>query len=79
MSEVEISLFNRLLKTGVLRASPGIKTLHDKQLVILDTPQTLRYLNGTMFANYLVVLKEVLASHNQDFNIDAGLPSKLKD
>jgi len=64
MSEIEIGLFNRLLKTGVIRASPGIKTLHDRGLVVLDQASTARYLNGQIFANYLVVLKEVLATTN---------------
>lgn len=36
MSELELDLFNRLLKTGVIRASPAIKTMHERKTVVLD-------------------------------------------
>lgn len=79
MSEIEIGLFNRLLKTGVIRASPGFKTLHDQGRVVLDQASSARFLNGQILANYLAVLKEVLATTNQDFGIEKALPTKLKD
>jgi hypothetical protein len=36
LAEIGVDLFNRLLKTGIIRASPQIKTDHDKKLVVLD-------------------------------------------
>ena len=59
-SEISMDLFNRLLKTSVIRASPAIKTLHDRKVVILDANSTARYQNGILFASYMIVLKEVL-------------------
>jgi hypothetical protein len=67
------------LKTGVIKASPGFKTLHDQGQVVLDQASSAKFLNGQLFANYLPVLKEVLATVNQDFGIDSAIPSKLKD
>lgn len=63
-SEIEIDLFNRLLKTGVMKASPMIKTLHDKKKVVLDLKNTENYINGVAFAHYLLVLKHVLSKVN---------------
>jgi len=67
------------MKTGVIRASPNIKTLHDSKKVILDAPSTMKFQNGTIFAAYMIVLKDVLSKHNQDFAIDQNLPAKLKE
>ena len=78
-AEIDIELFNRLLKTGVIKASPSIKTLHDRKVVILDSHSTVRFQNGILFANYLIVLKEVLYKVNQDFAVDPNLPDKLKE
>jgi hypothetical protein len=36
LAEIGVDLFNRLLKTGIIRANPQIKTDHDKKLVVLD-------------------------------------------
>jgi hypothetical protein len=52
------------MKTGIIKASPNIKTLHDKKIVILDAPNTLKFQNGVLFAGYMIVLKEVLSKHN---------------
>jgi hypothetical protein len=67
------------MKTGVIRASPNIKTLHESKKVILDAPSTMKFQNGTIFAAYMIVLKDVLSKHNQDFAIDQNLPAKLKE
>jgi hypothetical protein len=64
LSEIDLDLFNRLLKTGIIRASPSIKTHHDRKVVVLDAPSTLKFQNGVIFAGYLIVLKEVLTKHN---------------
>jgi hypothetical protein len=79
LAEISIDLFNRLLKTAIIRATPGIKTLHDRKVVVLDANSTARHQNGLLFASYLIVLKEVLYKVNQDFSIDDQLPNKLKE
>lgn len=78
-SELELELFNRLLKTGVIRASPAIKTIHERKIVLLDQQNSQRFLTGLIFAHYLIVLKEVMYKLNQDFAIDQNLPSLLKE
>ena len=60
LAEVELQLFNRLLKVGIIRASPNIKPLYDQQKVQLDPATSVRYLNGHIFASYLLVLKQVM-------------------
>ena len=62
--EIDVDLFNRLLKTGVIKSTPGIKTFPDRKVVGLDKFNSDKYINGVAFANYLVVLKEVLQKHN---------------
>lgn len=79
LSEINMDLFNRLLKTSVIRASPAIKTLHDRKVVILDANSTAKFQNGILFASYLIVLKEVLQKVNQDFSVDNNLVSNLKE
>ena len=64
LAEMDIELFNRLLKVGVIRVTPNIKTLHEKKIVVLDAPSTIKFQNGVLFGNYLLVLKEVLAKVN---------------
>lgn len=49
-SELDLELFNRLLKTGVIRASPAIKTIHERKMVVLDQLNSQRYLTGHIFA-----------------------------
>lgn len=79
LSEISMDLFNRLLKTSVIRASPETKTLHDRKVVILDGISTARFQNGLLFGSYLIVLKEVLYKVNQDFSVDDKLLSNLKE
>lgn len=79
LAELPLDLFTRLMKTGVIRASPNIKTLHDRQVVVLDQLNTLRYLNGQIFASYLIVLKEVMYKRNQDFSIDDNIANNMKE
>ena len=76
---MDLQLFNRLLKVGIIRASPNIKPDYDKQKVVLDQATTLRYLNGWLFGSYLIVLKSVMARKNQDFAIENDLIKQLKD
>jgi len=49
-------------------------------MVILDQESTESFCNGMIFANYLIVLKKVLAQQmNQDFAIDSSLLQNMKD
>ena len=79
LAEIDIELFNRLLKVGVIRVTPNIKTLHEKKTVVLDAPSTIKFQNGILFATYLIVLKEVLAKINQEFSIDKDMVRNMKD
>lgn len=63
-AEIDLSLFNRLIKVSVIRASPSIKTLNDKNKAILDSGTTEKYINGLIFADYLLVLKSELYKVN---------------
>ena len=47
-----------------MRANPSIKTIHDKKTVLLDSRSSEQYCNGIVFANYLIVLKDVLYKVN---------------
>ena len=60
VSEIDIELFNRLLKTGVMKANPSIKTQHDRKTVLLDQKNSEIFVNGVAFAHYLLVLKNVV-------------------
>lgn len=79
LSELDLELFNRLLKTSVIRASPAIKTIHERKIVVLDQLNSQKLLNGIIFANYLLVLKDVMYKLNQDFAIDPSLVSQMKE
>lgn len=79
LAEIDIELFNRLLKVGVIRVTPNIKTLHEKKMVVLDAPSTIKFQNGILFGTYLLVLKDVLAKVNQEFSIDRDMARTLKD
>lgn len=79
LATINIDLFNRLLKTSVLKANPNIQTIHEKGIAILDDASSEDFNNGMMFANYLIVLKQVLQKENQDFAIDSQIVSNLKN
>ena len=63
---------------SVIKASPSIKTLNDKNKAILDSGTTEKYINGLTFADYLLVLKSELYKSNQEFAIDAMVMDNLK-
>lgn len=77
-AEIDLSLFNRLIRVSVIKASPSIKTLNDKNKAILDNGTTEKYINGLIFADYLLVLKGELYKVNQEFAIDALVMDNLK-
>lgn len=58
--EIDLELYNKLLRCGIFRASPKVKTLHDKKKVTLDNDTTLLFENGIALGKYLIVLKELL-------------------
>ncbi len=63
-AELDLQLFNRLLKTSVIKASPNFKTVYDRKVIVLDQPNTQKYLNGSIFASYLNVLRDVMIKRN---------------
>lgn len=79
LTEMDLDLFNRLLKTGVLKANPNIKTMHDQRIAVLDRTSTERYSNGLVLASYLIVLKNECHKVNQDLAVDSNLVKNLKD
>ena len=40
LAEIDMELFNRLLKTSVLKASPNFKTVYDRKVIVLDQLNT---------------------------------------
>ena len=40
LAELDLQLFNRLLKTSVIKASPNFKTVYDRKVIVLDQPNT---------------------------------------
>ena len=79
LTEMNLDLFNRLLKTGVLKANPNIKTDLNQRVVVLDRTSTERYSNGIVLASYLVVLKNECHKVNQDLAVDSNIVKNLKD
>ena len=77
--EMDLQLFNRLLKVHVIKASPSIKPNYEKQLVQLDQMSTVKYLNGQLFAAYMLVLQQTMETRNQDFAITADIAKNLKE
>ena len=64
LATIDIDLFNRLLKTGIIRSNPGIKTDFENKLVTLDEKHSSTYCNGLILAEYMLVLKQVLRRVN---------------
>jgi hypothetical protein len=58
--EIDMELYNKLLKCGIFRAGPNIKHIHDRKKVLLDIESTLLYENGVAFGKYLDILKTML-------------------
>ena len=79
LTEMDLDLFNRLLKTGVLKANPNIKTDLNQRVVVLDRTSTERYSNGIVLASYIVVLKNECHKVNQDLAVDSNIVKNLKD
>jgi putative SOS response-associated peptidase YedK len=61
-----------------MKANPSMKTLHDRKLVVLDQKNSEIWVNGIAFANYLLVLKNVVKKVNQDFEINPNIVGDLK-
>lgn len=43
LATIDIDLFNRLLKTGIIRSNPGIKTDFENKIVTLDDKHSATY------------------------------------
>ncbi len=58
--EIDMDLYNKLLKCGIFRAGPNIKAFNDRKKVLLDQDTILLWENGVAFGKYLDVLKTLL-------------------
>ncbi len=62
--EIEMDLYNKLLKVGILRANPRTKQIFDKKKTILDSDTAQLFENGVSLGKYLAIIKELLVSKN---------------
>jgi hypothetical protein len=55
-----MDLYNKLLKCGIFRASPKVKTNFEKKRTLLDPDTTSLFENGVALGKYLIVLRDAL-------------------
>lgn len=58
--EIDLDLYNKLLKCGIFRANPKTKTIHERKKVMLDMETQGLYENGYALGRYLLILKDLL-------------------
>ena len=68
---IDSGLYHRLCKVKVLSQSDQNKIT--EEMVELGPEQTVKYLNGELFAHYLTVLNDLMKKQNQDLNIGPEL------
>lgn len=59
-TEIDLELYNKLLKCGIIRANTRAKINYEKKKMLLDPETQGLYENGYAFGKYLIVLKELL-------------------
>lgn len=59
-----MELYNKLLKCGIFRASPRVKTNFEKKKTQLDPDTSVIFENGVALGKYLLVLKDALVIFN---------------
>jgi hypothetical protein len=57
--EIDMDLYNKLLKCAVFRASPKTRLLYEKKKAALDQDTIGVFENGMALGKYLIVLKEI--------------------
>ncbi len=62
--EIDLDLYNKLLKCAIFRASPKTRTIYDKKKVQLDADTIAIFENGVALGRYLVVLKDIFVTIN---------------
>ena len=83
-----MELYNKLLKCGIFRASPRVKTNFEKKKTLLDPETAVLFENGVALGKYLLVLRDALVRtslfilyqkrNNQSLNIDTAKIQTLK-
>ncbi len=58
--EIDLDLYNKLLKCGIFRASPNTKILNDKKKAVIDKDTGLVFENGVALGRYMLLLKEMM-------------------
>ncbi len=58
--EIDMELYNKLLKCGIFRASPRVKTNFEKKKTLLDPETAVLFENGVALGKYLLVLRDAL-------------------
>ena len=58
--EIDLDLYNKLLKCGTFRASPNTKVMHEKKKVIMDKDTAMVFETGIALGRYMIVLKDML-------------------
>lgn len=59
-----MELYNKLLKCGIFRASPKVKTNFEKKKTVLDLETSAMLENGVALGKYLIVLRDALVKKN---------------
>ena len=60
--EIDLELYNKLLKCGIFRASPNTKTLHDKKKAVIDKDTGIVFENGVALGRYMIVLRDMMVT-----------------
>lgn len=58
-----MELYNKLLKCGIFRANPRVKTNFEKKRTLLDPETSVIFENGVALGKYLLVLRDALVFH----------------
>ena len=66
VSSVEIDqfLYDRLLRSHVIKPSPEARHIAQRQVMLLDQASAAAFLNGQLFGEYVLVLKEAMEAYN---------------
>lgn len=58
--EIDMELYNKLLKCGIFRANPKVKMNFEKKKTLLDLETNSIIENGVALGKYMLVLKDAM-------------------
>jgi hypothetical protein len=61
--DIDMELYNKLLKCGIFKANANAKMNHEKKKVSLDLETIAIFDNGTAIARYMIVIKDMLVHY----------------